>query len=828
MRVRVLVAVAFVALVSPCAGQEFADFLPAAAAEVRPAVGRAAATRAAVLVGADRYARLSAADQHLPTARATAEGLARGLRLHAGFAAETLTVVLSERVHEQEVRAAILAAGQQIQTSDDGLLLVAWAGHGWTRHVAGARATEQVLLTHYSEEHGDDFSNGIALDQLVQWLSAARAEAGKRGVQLKPTLVIDACRVGRGKPPPRVEAIPLAAWQVFGSRQGQMVAVGQGDEPFLFTGSLLASLERFAVRGGVAVLPEVFNSCREATLTMSKRAQDPELLAPSDRDLKTAGAPALVVPRRVALSVRCVDQLAGTPIAAATVRVNDVEVSIRDGAGQVFVAPGRAVVTARAEGCLGRADEIDLAGIDAGAEVVLRLVPYVAVVRGRLSPEVPATVVAVGGADPRPGFHRVEQVVRDGTFELRLPSLAGVDLRIRQHGRDLQRFALPARPGGFLRDPGRTFDNVPLVEVRCRLEDATVREFGTGAPESAPPAESTLGTGNQRPARAEPSLDVAGASRRDDPSRIEAAEGERPSDESTIRWQVIPSRASLRPTLADWVCVVLDDAEGHLTGYPRRVQDKASGIVFVLVEPGEFRRGAYQIWVRGASGVEPPRGYHAPAIQAADEGHAHVVRITRPFYLAETETTQAQWVGLMGTNPSRFRGERRPVEQVSWEDAWQFLRKLNGGGSLPFRLPTEAEWEYACARGTSSYALQGPFSTRDANFDGTEPWGEDVRPTDYRGQTVDVAIFKPSPWGLFDMHGNVCEWCQDWYDPRYYAACISGVDDPVGPPSGTSRVVRGGSWYDDVECLRSGARADSAANARTSDLGFRVVRVLGD
>jgi formylglycine-generating enzyme required for sulfatase activity len=205
----------------------------------------------------------------------------------------------------------------------------------------------------------------------------------------------------------------------------------------------------------------------------------------------------------------------------------------------------------------------------------------------------------------------------------------------------------------------------------------------------------------------------------------------------------------------------------------------------------------------------------------------HTVRITKPFYLAETETTQQQWEAVMGTeSPSRFEDRRLPVESVSWYQAERFMRRLSGGADGPFRLPTEAEWEYACRAGTTTeYAFGDVISTELANYDGNFTWGAGRKGV-YRERTVDVGSFKPNAWGFFGMHGNVWEWCSDYYDSDYYASCRDGVSDPQGPASGSSRVVRGGSWDNNPVSLRSAVRSVCAPDGRVSLVGCRVARTL--
>ena len=163
------------------------------------------------------------------------------------------------------------------------------------------------------------------------------------------------------------------------------------------------------------------------------------------------------------------------------------------------------------------------------------------------------------------------------------------------------------------------------------------------------------------------------------------------------------------------------------------------------------------------------------------------MRITKPFYLGKYLVTQEQWEAVMGNNPSHFKGPKNPVEQVSWDDCQQFLEQAQREGRPrggKFQLPTEAQWEYACRAGsTTRYCFGddeselGEYAWYDANSGSkTHPVGEK----------------KPNAWGLYDMHGNVWEWCQDWYDGGYYAN--SPTDDPTGPATGSDRVFRGGGW----------------------------------
>jgi len=186
----------------------------------------------------------------------------------------------------------------------------------------------------------------------------------------------------------------------------------------------------------------------------------------------------------------------------------------------------------------------------------------------------------------------------------------------------------------------------------------------------------------------------------------------------------------------------------------------------------------------------------------------HRVTLTKPFYMQTTEVTQGQWKAVMGSNPSHFSdcGDNCPVEQVSWNDCQEFLRKLNQReGNGTYRLPTEAEWEYACRAGTT-----GPYYTdldRAGWYDGNSG-----------NRTHPVAQKTPNAWGLYDMHGNVWEWCQDWHED--YPG--GSVTNPEGPSSGAYRVIRGGSWHSIARSCRSAFRSFLTPDLRGSYFGFRV------
>jgi formylglycine-generating enzyme required for sulfatase activity len=200
----------------------------------------------------------------------------------------------------------------------------------------------------------------------------------------------------------------------------------------------------------------------------------------------------------------------------------------------------------------------------------------------------------------------------------------------------------------------------------------------------------------------------------------------------------------------------------------------------------------------------------------------HLVGLTQPFWLAKHLVTQAQWKAVMGDNPSHFEGDDLPVENVSWEDAMAFCLKLNQmDGNRPsgylYSLPTEAQWEYACRAGTTTAtAFEDSLSSRDANFNGDYPYAGAAKGL-YLKKTTPVGKYRPNAWGFYDMHGNVWEWCADWYG-NYPSG---SVVDPTGPSTGTHRVFRGGSWVSYGELCRSANRYRNTPGFRRLTLGFR-------
>ncbi|KPA18742.1 serine/threonine protein kinase [Candidatus Magnetomorum sp. HK-1] len=197
----------------------------------------------------------------------------------------------------------------------------------------------------------------------------------------------------------------------------------------------------------------------------------------------------------------------------------------------------------------------------------------------------------------------------------------------------------------------------------------------------------------------------------------------------------------------------------------------------------------------------------------------YTVTISESFYIQTTEVTQGQWKAVMGNNPSDFDscGLNCPVEYVSWEDAEDFIITLNAMGEGSYTFPTEAQWEYAARAGSNKAFANGGISdtTTDSNLDVMGWYGSNSGSTPHA-----VAQKQPNAWGLYDMHGNVYEWCQDWYGTY---SDIS-VTDPGGPSSGSTRVLRGGGWYYDAQYCRSAERGSASPGYRGCSIGLRLSR----
>jgi formylglycine-generating enzyme required for sulfatase activity len=247
----------------------------------------------------------------------------------------------------------------------------------------------------------------------------------------------------------------------------------------------------------------------------------------------------------------------------------------------------------------------------------------------------------------------------------------------------------------------------------------------------------------------------------------------------------------------------------------------------VLVPAGAF--------IMGSPKDEPDRG---------DDELEHRVKITRPYYMGAHLVTQAEYARVMGRNPSWFSrsGAARqkvqgldtnafPVESVSRRDAQQFCERLSEldrktGTAREYRLPTEAEWEFACREAgasTTRFHVGNTLSSTQSNFDGAFPYGEAPRGPSL-SRTSRVGSYAPNRLGLHDMHGNVWQWCSDWYDRDYYGR--SPDADPQGPDRGRTAVIRGGAWCQSAKECRSAYRGNEEPSFQDGTIGFRVVCVL--
>ena len=236
------------------------------------------------------------------------------------------------------------------------------------------------------------------------------------------------------------------------------------------------------------------------------------------------------------------------------------------------------------------------------------------------------------------------------------------------------------------------------------------------------------------------------------------------------------------------------------------------GMDFVYIEPGTF--------MMGSPADEPDRG--------SDETQ-HQVTLSKGFYIQITEVTQGQWTAVMGSNPSHFKncGDDCPVESVSWDDTQSFITALNALGEGTYRLPTEAQWEYACRAGSTRAFANGGITAYQEMYDcNNDPNLSAMGWYCYNSdnKTHPVAQKQANAWGLYDMHGNVWEWCQDWYGT--YPS--GSVTDPVGPTSGSYRVIRGGGWTGSARYCRSANRHALTPDFRDYiDRGFRVALLPG-
>jgi formylglycine-generating enzyme required for sulfatase activity len=245
-------------------------------------------------------------------------------------------------------------------------------------------------------------------------------------------------------------------------------------------------------------------------------------------------------------------------------------------------------------------------------------------------------------------------------------------------------------------------------------------------------------------------------------------------------------------------------------------EDLGNGVklTLMLIPAGEFSMGA--------PAEEPESG--------DDERPQRLVKVPQ-FLMGRYAVTQAQWRVVAGyggsaqelnPDPSNFQGDNRPVEQVSWDDAQEFCRRLSAKTGKNYRLPSEAQWEYACRAGmTTAFHFGETITPELANYRGTETYNDSPK-GEYRRETTDVGSFPANDWGLHDMHGNVWEWCEDDYHPNYEGAPDNGRAWVESDRTETPRLLRGGSWLNGPRNCRSADRDVNPRDSRSIFIGFRV------
>jgi formylglycine-generating enzyme required for sulfatase activity len=272
--------------------------------------------------------------------------------------------------------------------------------------------------------------------------------------------------------------------------------------------------------------------------------------------------------------------------------------------------------------------------------------------------------------------------------------------------------------------------------------------------------------------------------------------GNSPQTERANAAETAKETAPPAPALPESFEAVQAEGRDETTGLWKEIVHKKSGIHLRLIPTGEFDMGS------------PDK----EEFRFIDEGPVHRVKISKPYYIGKYELTQAQWKAIMGkdNNPSNWKGDNLPVEEVNWNDAQEFCKKAGDG----LRLPTEAEWEYACRAGSK---------VRWSHGDDKDKLGDYAWFIDNSGnKTHEVGTKKPNAFGLYDMHGNVWEWCSDWYGEKYYEECKNGVTDPQGPANGVERVRRGTAWSHCFINARCAKREKNKPEIKNNYIGFRV------
>lgn len=320
-----------------------------------------------------------------------------------------------------------------------------------------------------------------------------------------------------------------------------------------------------------------------------------------------------------------------------------------------------------------------------------------------------------------------------------------------------------------------------LAELRRRLEEKDAQMLAA----QSPPAK----------AQAEAEAVVAADQAKVELAAASVGVGAVPMSKTTTTTPALPL-----PVAGDSAHPAARGFEGTKAGEVKTI----GGIEFAWCPAGTFTMGS-------------PAGEED---RSEDENQVEVT-LSKGFWMARTECTQAQWEKVMGDNPSEFQGADLPVEQVSWDDVQKWLAKMNSDQPLPegwkWVLPSEAQWEYACRAGTKTvFAFGDSLSSEQANFNGEYPYGGAAE-AKYLEKTAKVGSYGANEWGMYDMHGNVWEWCADGY-----AESLKGGRDPMGSEGGSYRVIRGGGWFGNAIGCRSADRNGYAPTDRSDDLGLRV------
>ncbi|MEZ5963821.1 MAG: formylglycine-generating enzyme family protein [Planctomycetota bacterium] len=901
------------------------------AAPLRWSTAVVRARRAAVLVAADSYTTNPA--WALPSAVRSTEAVRDMLVDRCGFPRDAVTVLSGRDVSADRVEAAILAAGDRLRGATDGLLWVYFCGHGW---IADG---EQQVFTYLTREVGGRYEKTIARGDVVRWMAAARAGAKVDGV-----LVVDACRRNVGDPPPRARLVRSDVWEVYGVKEGQLVAAGNGGEAFAFTRALADAAAALATSHGDADLQRVVAEATSRTLAATGM-QEPEMRPPAAAD----APPALVLRNRVRFVARIVDALSGVLLPEANVVFDDQKLAAADGTVALAGSASEHVLSVAVAGYLPRTERMLLRTEESGASLEVPLLPAFVLVRGQVDPPgaVPVRALADGA---RAGYHVLETTSdARGRFELRVPRLAGTRVDVLQDGKVLVPVPLPAAAAGIVATGD--VEGVGVVDVRVALPAGTIAR-----PADAP----QLGSDADR-------IDWDRAQRLADAGRYDLARETvatlRGTDRGLVAWRRwLDSRWSEKELLAglaagkergEWeqadavvawwkrgtrdvdnreriAALVEEVAREHMPlatrlSYQEANRALAEGDVetalarYLAVRdnlPPEYckqvvaqverlrlqlyerfmnagaqaelegdvvaafaayvravehnaraRTPAARLLARHPELADSAAGRQIGEVKAAVETEAarietgiglsmirieaqefamgspenetgregdetrHRVRITKPYWIGETEVTQGQWREVMGTKPWQglsytIEGDAVAATEVSWTDAMEFCRKLTererAAGRLPegyrYILPTEAEWELACRAGSSSAYCYGDDEGRLREYA--------VYLEARSGQNAHaVKQRKANAWGLYDMHGNVWEWCLDQAD--YSGGVVTstyrdGLEDPYNT-GGPQRVFRGGCWLYSAQFCRSAYRLANEPGIAHAGLGFRPV-----